>query len=102
MDERTEAEHLAQARLEIAKRIKRFCEVFLPADFERLLDQMARLQCKYEVLPGPVAAAVQARSADAHPDTMTGVTQPMRSSSKAGVSNGLRPPRHRSRGRSKP
>jgi hypothetical protein len=52
MDERTEAERLAQARLEIAKRIKRFCEVFLPADFERLLDQMARIQCKYEVLPG--------------------------------------------------
>lgn len=30
--------------------------------------------------------------ADAHPDTMTGVTQPMRSSSNAGVSNGLHPP----------
>jgi len=54
MGEQTKAELLAQARLEIAKRIKRFCEVFLPADFERLLDQMARIQCKYEVLPGPL------------------------------------------------
>lgn len=30
--------------------------------------------------------------ADAHPHTMTGVGQPMRSSFNAGVSNGLRPP----------
>lgn len=58
MDERTEGERLAQARLEIVKRIKRFCEVFLPADFERLLDQMARIQCKYEVFPGPVYIGV--------------------------------------------
>jgi hypothetical protein len=54
MDERTEAERLAQARLAIAKRIKRVCEVFLPADFGRLLDQMARIQCKYDVLPAPL------------------------------------------------
>jgi len=48
MGEQTKAELLAQARLEIAKRIKRVCGVFLPADFERLLDRMARIQCKYE------------------------------------------------------
>ncbi len=54
MDERTEAERVAQARLEIAKRIKRVCDVFLSADFERLLDQMARIQCKYEVFPSAV------------------------------------------------
>ena len=48
MGEPTKAERLAQARLEIAKRIKRVCEVFRPADFERLLDRMARIQCKYE------------------------------------------------------
>jgi len=58
MDERTEAERLAQARLGIAKRIKRVCGVFLPADCERLLDQMARIQCKYEVFPGPVDLGV--------------------------------------------
>jgi len=58
MDERTEAERLAQARLEIAKRIKGVCEVFLPADCERLLDQMARIQCKYGVFPGPADLGV--------------------------------------------
>lgn len=58
MDERTEAKRLAQARLEIAKRIKGVCEVFLPADFEGLLDQMARIQCKYEVFPGPADLGV--------------------------------------------
>jgi len=51
MDEPTEAERLAQARLGIAKRIKRVCGVFLPADCERLLDQMARIQCKYDLAP---------------------------------------------------
>ena len=58
MDERTKAERLGQARLEIAKRIKRVCEVFLPADFERLLDRMARIQCKYPVFPGPADLGV--------------------------------------------
>jgi len=58
MDERTEAERLAQARLGIAKRIKRVCEVFVPADCERLLDQMARIQCKYEMFPGPADLGV--------------------------------------------
>lgn len=53
MGKRTKAKRLAQARLEIATRIKRVCEVFLPADFERLLDRMARIQCKYEYVSQP-------------------------------------------------
>jgi hypothetical protein len=51
MDERTKAERLAQARLEIGARIKRFCERLPRAEFEKLLDRMAGIQCKYDVFP---------------------------------------------------
>jgi hypothetical protein len=51
MDERTKAERLAQARLEIAARIKRVCERLPRAEFERLLDRMAGIHCKHDVFP---------------------------------------------------
>jgi hypothetical protein len=51
MDERTKAERLAQARLEIAARIKRVCERLPRPEFERLLDRMAGIHCKYDVFP---------------------------------------------------
>ncbi len=51
MDERTKAERLAQARLEIAARIKRVCERLPRAEFEKLVDRMAGIQCKYDVFP---------------------------------------------------
>ncbi len=51
MDERTKAERIAQARLEIAGRIKRVCERLPRAEFEKLLDRMAGIQCKYDVFP---------------------------------------------------
>ena len=46
MDERTKAERLVQARLEIANRIKRACKAFPPAEIEKLLDHMAQFYRK--------------------------------------------------------
>ena len=51
MDERRKAEVIAAARREIARRISRFCTSLSPEDFEKLLDRMARVQWKYDVLP---------------------------------------------------
>jgi hypothetical protein len=51
MDERRKAEAIAAARREIARRIARFCTSLSPEEFEKLLDRMARVQWKYDVLP---------------------------------------------------
>jgi hypothetical protein len=51
MDETRKAEAIADARREIARRIAKFCTSLSPEDFDRLLDRMAFVQWKYEVLP---------------------------------------------------
>ena len=42
---------IATARLQIARRIARFCTALSPAEFERLLDKMVGVHWKYDVLP---------------------------------------------------
>jgi hypothetical protein len=51
MNDRRKAEELATARREIARRIARFCTSLSPQEFERLLDRMALIHWKYDVLP---------------------------------------------------
>ncbi len=51
MSDRRKAEAIALARREIARRIARFCTSLSPQEFERLLDKMAHIQWKYDVLP---------------------------------------------------
>ena len=51
MDERRKAEAIAAARREIARRISKFCTSLSPEEFEKLLDRMAGVQWKYDVLP---------------------------------------------------
>ena len=51
MDDTRKAEAIADARREIARRIAKFCTSLSPEDFDRLLDRMAFVQWKYEVLP---------------------------------------------------
>ncbi len=51
MDDRRKTEAIATARREIARRIARFCTSLSPGEFDSLLDRMARIQWKYEVLP---------------------------------------------------
>jgi len=51
MRNRRKAEAIAAARNEIARRIARFCTSLSPQEFERLLDRMAHIQWKYDVLP---------------------------------------------------
>ncbi len=51
MSDRRKAEAIAAARREIARRIARFCTSLSPQEFERLLDRMAHIHWKYEVLP---------------------------------------------------
>jgi hypothetical protein len=51
MDDTRKAEAIAAARREIARRIAKFCTALSPEDFDRLLDRMAYVQWKYEVLP---------------------------------------------------
>jgi len=51
MDKKRQAEAIAAARNEIAKRIARFCTGLSPEEFNALLDRMARVQWKYETLP---------------------------------------------------
>ena len=45
------AEALAAARVQIARRIARFCTSLSSAEFEGLLDRMVHIQWKYDVLP---------------------------------------------------
>ena len=45
------AEALAAARVQIARRIARFCTSLSSAEFENLLDRMVHIHWKYDVLP---------------------------------------------------
>lgn len=51
MDKRVREERVAQARAAIAKRIERFCREVPNAEFEKLLDRMTAVHCKYDIFP---------------------------------------------------
>ena len=51
MIDKRKAEAVAAARVEIARRIARFCASLSPEEFDRLLDRMAHIHWKYDVLP---------------------------------------------------
>lgn len=51
MNEKRKAEAIAAARSEIAKRIGRFCTKLSPEELDLLLDRMASVQWKYQVMP---------------------------------------------------
>jgi hypothetical protein len=51
MIDKRKAEAVAAARREIAKRIERFCTSLSAEEFNALLDRMAHVQWKYEVMP---------------------------------------------------
>lgn len=51
MPEKRKAEAIAAARREIAKRIARFCKSLPPEEFDALIDRMAHVQWKYEMMP---------------------------------------------------
>jgi hypothetical protein len=51
MEDRLTEERVAQARAEIAKRLKRVCPTLSPSEFEKLLDRMTLFHCKYDVFP---------------------------------------------------
>jgi hypothetical protein len=48
--EKLKAEAFARARAQIAERIGRLCTNLSPEEFDALLDRMAGIQCKYEML----------------------------------------------------
>lgn len=51
MNEKRNAEAIAAARSEIAKRIARFCTSLSPEELDALLDHMANVQWKYQMMP---------------------------------------------------
>ena len=51
MDEKRKSESIAAARCEIAGRIARFCTSLPPEQLDALLDRMAVVQWKYDVMP---------------------------------------------------
>lgn len=51
MNEKRKAEAIAAARSEIAKRIGRFCTKLSAEELDLLLDRMANVQWKYQVMP---------------------------------------------------
>ena len=51
MSEKRRAESIAAARTEIAKRIGRFCTTLAPEELDLLLERMARVQLKYQMMP---------------------------------------------------
>jgi hypothetical protein len=51
MDNKRKAEAVAAARREIARRIARYCTSLSPEEFDKLLDRMAHVQWKYDVMP---------------------------------------------------
>jgi hypothetical protein len=51
MNDPRKIEAIAAARREIARRIARFCTSLSAEEFERLLDRMAHVQWKFDVLP---------------------------------------------------
>ena len=50
MDDRRKTEAIAAARREIGRRISRFCTSLSPEEFDALLDRMAFVQWKYQVM----------------------------------------------------
>jgi hypothetical protein len=52
MDETRKAEAIATMRRDLARRIARFCTSLTEEEFEKLVDRMAYVQWKYEMLPG--------------------------------------------------
>jgi hypothetical protein len=70
MDDRRKADAIAAARREIARRIARFCTSLSPEEFEKLLDRMALIHCKYEIFPhGEETAGKRLRSRSAEAPT---------------------------------
>jgi hypothetical protein len=64
MNDKRKAEAIAAARAEIAKRIARFCTSLSPDELDILLDRMANVQWKYQMMPvhsEPAAPARQIR-----------------------------------------
>jgi hypothetical protein len=51
MDDQERTRRIAQARAAIAERIGKYCEGLKPEEYNRLLDLMAGVHYKYEVLP---------------------------------------------------
>jgi hypothetical protein len=51
MDDKRKAEAIAAVRSELARRLTRICACLSEEDFNRLLDRMAYVHWKYEVLP---------------------------------------------------
>jgi hypothetical protein len=51
MPEKRKAEAIAAARREIGRRIARFCTSLTPEEFDALLDRMAHVQWKYDIMP---------------------------------------------------
>ncbi|MDP9203174.1 MAG: hypothetical protein M3P26_14760 [Gemmatimonadota bacterium] len=51
MDDKRTAEAIAIARREIAERIAPFCTSLSPEELNVLLDRMAKVQWKYDVMP---------------------------------------------------
>lgn len=51
MDERVREQRVAEARAAIAKRIRRVCRNLPAAEFEKLLDRMTLVHCKYDIFP---------------------------------------------------
>ena len=51
MDKRIREERIAHAGAEIAKSIERFCQTLPKAEFEKLLDRMTAISCKYDIFP---------------------------------------------------
>jgi hypothetical protein len=51
MDERVREQRIAEARDAIAKRIKRVCRDLPAAEFDKLLDRMTLVHCKYDIFP---------------------------------------------------
>ena len=51
MDEKRKSESIAAARCEIARRIARFCTSLSSEELDALLDRMAVVQWKYDVMP---------------------------------------------------
>lgn len=51
MDDKRRADAISAVRCEIAKRIAPFCTALSPEELNALLDRMARVQWKYDVMP---------------------------------------------------
>ena len=68
MDDRRKLEVIAAARREIARRIARVCTSLSPEEFDKLLDRMAGVHWKFDVLPA-ILEAKPPRGAESDTDT---------------------------------